>query len=280
MDWGGTLSCAGSQGNAIIYGKTASDGKPVLHVYDKKGELQHSLVPPGCEHGGGCRYGILEVIISEQPYIAMSCIRCKQISLTRANGIGSESHTITMYSKLHPNNSKRMGIAPGQLCHGPKGKLLVVDMNRGSKSLSILDYSCNVSRHVMLDTDLPLHICYLDFDCHGALVVKTDSELHMVSATSLETSTTIWRVQGEIHGQMCDPNGLCTDGKEKVFIADGCNSRILVLNAEDGSLAKCFNISSLGYIKDVAWCQEESYLLVRHLLNSKWSISHYDIASG
>ena len=274
LDWGGTLSCTGSQGNAIIYGKTASDSKPVIHVYNKQGEFQHSLLPPGCEHGGGYRYGIMEVKMSQQPYIAMSCLRCKELCLKTACEIATESDCIDKMLRTIVN-------APGQMCHGRKGQFLVVNMTRGSKSLSILDYSFNLTKHVQIDMDLPLHICYANSEDHGEMVIKSDSDLHMVSATSLETGTTIWREQGVVRNQMCDPHGLCTDGKDRIFIADGQNSRILIINAEDGTLIKCVTVPSLGFIKDVAWCKEEPHLQIRHLANSNanWSISYYLVTS-
>ena len=53
---------------------------------------------------------------------------------------------------------------------------------------------------------------------------------------SAESGETVWQVKGKVDGKMCEPHGmLLSSNHRRLLIADGRNSRVLVLHPLDGS---------------------------------------------
>ena len=74
----------------------------------------------------------------------------------------------------------------------------------------------------------------------------------------------VWKLEGELLRKTIDPQGICSDSSGRLFIADGKNQRILVLDGSTGLGLQALELSELGTILDVIWCDRKSQLIVHH----------------
>ncbi len=73
----------------------------------------------------------------------------------------------------------------------------------------------------------------------------------------------IWELSGNCCGHMeIQPHGVCTDGNGKIYIADGTNQRILVLNTA-GTFQRIIK-PDIGNAYQVGWVAVENRLVLWH----------------
>ena len=156
---------------------------------------------------------------------------------------------------------KAYSVAPGfyrTICPGPKGTLLVAGHYQSLLQLQLDEKArkLHLVRQVQL---LPFgkieHMCYV---AKNDLVIL--SSYCRITAVKLDTGAKeakpVWQLMGLVNGRQIDPQGITSDGKGRVFVADGDNSRILVLEASSGEvlqillddkhLGKVFDVCCLG----------------------------------
>ena len=84
---------------------------------------------------------------------------------------------------------------------------------------------------------------------------------------------------GEVDGLPIEPHGLCSDDRGRLFVADGSNSRILVLNSYNGYLMQIIHLEHLGDIYELGYSNVDSFIIIQHSTsgNKKEQISVFSL---
>ena len=94
---------------------------------------------------------------------------------------------------------------------------------------------------------------------------------------SAETGEKVWKVAGEVDGEMIEPHRLLFSPQHQVLlVADGENSRVMVLHPRDGSHLQTIQPDqNMGAIYEL--CLHQNKLVVWHGDGSKVKLSYFTI---
>ena len=89
-------------------------------------------------------------------------------------------------------------------------------------------------------------------------------------------------ILGEVDGIPIEPHGMCSDDRGRLFVADGSNSRILILNSYNGRLMQIIQLEQLGDICDLGYSKDDSRIIIQHSVsnNEKEQISVFSLADN
>ncbi len=88
----------------------------------------------------------------------------------------------------------------------------------------------------------------------------------MLRAVSCDTEKKAWELEGDVQGEQCCPGGMVySPAHQALLVADGCNSRVLVVNPGDGSVRQ---VVQLGAEISATW--------ERRLLNNQLVVNNTD----
>ncbi len=244
-------------GNMVLCGKEDPASMVQLFWCDRSGKLLKKAPAPECGHGTVNGHNLLEVNIRGFNYIAAACDapNCGQISLYNPN----TRNTALVY---RARNEDRF--CPGAMTHGPQSTVIAVNNRAFSHTLAVLDITNSeiiLRQHIPCCIDVPNSIVFT----REGLVIASKSTDNIVCATSLSSGQTVWVTGIEpIAGNLCEPHGLALDQDGRLFIADGDNSRVVILKASTGALLQTLMMPDLGKIIDISWNQLSSQITVRH----------------
>ena len=209
----------------------------------------------------------------------MSCTGCFQL----IELIPSYNDSNMKEVVIHTDETRK--VKPQDICIGPDGSILAVNGLAGSKSVCHYCWereNVNVAasqpnqptmvlkKKIPIEIDFPPHIAY---DKLSNLVIvskwRGDPEIF---AYNLETSSEIWKFgdknSKEIEGVKIQPCGLAVDSIGRLYVGDGYNSRVLVIDSATGKFHQCLNLPHLGTIRDISWGNvmypEQHMLTVMH----------------
>ncbi len=242
-----------------------------VHVYDKQGELQTSQkLPCDCD---GETHALLEVTLNSHRYLAISCRERREIWLY--------SFTTQSFRSVYSDPSKR-GPVPGPMCHGPNNTILSVDVTEGSSSVAELHFTSEDT--LTLSRLIPVQgdkndidaVCYAE-TTQGPLLFTTHLGEYAICATHLQSGHTQWQDQFQVDGKKCDPRGIC-HGAGRLYVADGINKRILVLDAATAGFIQSIELSQTLAVWDVAWSDQQPHLVVlQGIDDDSYHIKYYNI---
>ena len=87
----------------------------------------------------------------------------------------------------------------------------------------------------------------------------------MLKAVRLSNGETEWEVAGLVEGKEMKPYGICSDTEGRIFVADGQNSRVVVLDNQNGECIQSLLMGErMGDVFDVCWTDTQPQLIVRH----------------
>ena len=166
---------------------------------------------------------------------------------------------------------------PGAMCHGPQDRICVVDVVKGHPVL-ILD-STSIPFHLnhTVQTGMEGHHSILYAQTADLLLI-TSHTAGIIRAVSCFTDKPIWEVTGEVDGLRCDPHDLVYSSQhDVVFVCDGLNRRLLVLEPMSG---KCVQTIDLSQHVAVAWNPHlyEDQLILYHSKDKKPKLSYYTVS--
>ncbi len=243
-------------GSIVLSGKKYATSSVELFWYDRSGDLLKTAPAPECGHVD-MGHNLLEVNIRGFNYIAVACDapNCGQISLYNPN----TKNTALTYRARNEDQ-----FCPGAMTHGPHHTIVAVNNRPGSHSLTVLDIAnpeITLKQHIPCTIDVPNSIVLT----REGLVIASKCTDNIVSATSLSSGQMAWVTGREpIAGKLCEPCGLALDQDGRLFIADGNNSRIVILEASTGAWLQTLMMPGLGKIIDISWNQLSSQIAVRH----------------
>ncbi len=273
VGWPCTRFCALRDGGVVLCGKTSEDATPILHHYSQQGELINTWLALPCskEHEEFNNF-LLEIFIDSKQYLATQCCHyeCAEISL-----YSLPSGDVQSVYKGKPGEET---VKPWAMCLGPDNTILATDWSGDGKSVA--QFTWNGTQLVMMKT-IPTEIEY-PFSVHYSegRVFTCDWDEQVIWAVDYTSGETLWKVQGEVHGKPCNPHNMCSDTQGGLYVADGRNKRVLVLQASTGVVIQEIDMEGLGLIAGVAWCSTQPHLVVWHGWGDKDEknrISYYNI---
>ncbi len=167
-----------------------------------------------------------------------------------------ENDSTAVEQDIYTDETKN--VKPQDICQGPNDSILAVNALVGSKSVCQYHWkgeSMVLQKKVPIGTDFPPHIVY-DKPNDLIIVSKWRGDVE-IFAYELTASREIWRFGNtnskEIEGVQIQPCGLALDPIGRLYVADGHNSRVLVIDSATGKFQQCLNLPELGTIRDVSW---------------------------
>ncbi len=241
-------------------------------MYDMHGNL-HTMreLPCDCDEF----HGLLEVTLGSHRHLAISCYKTREIWLY--------SFTTQSFRSVYSDPSRR-GPEPGRMCHGPNNTILVCDYTAWSRSVA--EFHFTSENTLTLSRLIPVQggsrwicaVCYAE-TTQGPLLFTCHWGEHAIRATHLQSGHTQWQVKGQVDGKQCDPRGLC-HGAGRLYVADGFNKRILVLDAAKGDFIQSIELPQTVCVVNVAWSEQQPHLVVLHDKDShSHNISYFTIHS-
>ena len=111
------------------------------------------------------------------------------------------------------------------------------------------------------------------------LLLCSNNNQGIIQAVSVETGKKVWEMIGHVDGKLFNPHGMFFSRQSKIlFVADGVNSRVLVLHPGDGSHLQTLQLDwKIGSIWSVRLHQDK--LVVHHHDNNKHKESYFSINS-
>ena len=241
----------------ILNDLVTSRSEHVIRFYRVPGRTLHleKTIKAPCKHGSTRLFGLM---IGQEEFLALGCMYCKSIRL-----LNLETEQVT---------EAFCDVRARDMCHGRQGRMFVITQND-----EVIELDCSSSRFTRIQTIYTgLEECrdvyYLPMnDC--VVVCRGDE----VRAVSCRDGSVVWRVQGEVDGKKIDPQGfLLYNGG--LFMADGSNSRIVVLNANDGSFIKTIKTPGLGKIICLNLSKTQIVIVLYHFApDRKYKFSAFDV---
>ncbi len=231
-----------------------------MYVFDRQGNVIHSVQAQQCNFSGLHYHYLLEVTPpGSDRHLAISCAASREIWLY--------SVTTQSFRSVYSDLSRR-GPIPDYMCHGPNNTILACDHTTGSCQVAEFhftnDHTLTLSRLIEVQGNPPVAaVCYLE-TTQGPLLFTSNWEGHTIHATHLQSGHTQWQVQGQVDGKECEPRGLCY-GAGRLYVADGYNQRILVLDAATGGFIQSIVLPPTGSVADVAWSEQQPHLVVQQV---------------
>ena len=157
-----------------------------------------------------------------------------------------------------------------RLCRGLKGELIACSEKGDITLFHIKNSSVNVKKAIQSRALINAkHVCHTKVPEHGKIMLSstgTRYENGELRATSMTTQQPIWALSGMVEGCLFNPRGICMDGRGLLYVADGHNHRILVLQAGSGTVLQVLQPLELNgqMVRNLAWSNTTSQLIVQH----------------
>ncbi len=270
VEWEDTKFCALSTGELVIFGKPSEDSDPVINIYGTTGDLSRTLRLP-CEHNSDI--GILPIVIDGSEYLAISCIDCQEIYLRSLDGTKVPSaRNLSAYKN-------KAWHYPGCMFQNEAGTLFVENCVKYGEPVMLLDCSsvpfkfkskiANSGMGCMFD------MCY-SYSRENELLVLTDRVPAAAGAVEVKSGVLYWKLTGEIEGSICDPHGVCSLAEGNILVADGRNSRLLVLSPT-GHVLQTIVLSECGVAGHCIIRNEGKQLVLQHTYKHKVHVSLFEL---
>ena len=264
------------RGHSILCGRAEEGGPVVVHKYSARGKLLYTWEVNPCPDRRPRAHSVLEV----QKQILINNTGSFSLILLPDNQAGSEQAVFTDPTKK---------IKPQDICTGPGHSILAVNAIPNSKSVWHFGWEGDklvFKKKIPIQTDFPPHIIY---DKENDLLIVSDYTEKEIWAYKLETHNEVWRYGDKnknkikIGGVEIMPCALALDHSGRLYVADGKNARVLVLDVKTGTFRQCLDLPELGTVRDIAWSDEhftlpgQDMLTAVHMKGSGLGITHFAI---
>ncbi len=236
----------------MLWGKTAESASPALHFYScsTSGLQKLKSVEKLCQHENTVY--VLGLLRGKKELLAVGCPHCGVIRLI---DVESGEVSVAFHDGSH---------YPGGMCLGEAGDMFAVHSVKGPKA--ILQLNCSTAefsliRSIKSGMMTYYSVCYIPV--HKLIVISAHSP-GVIRAMSCESEKVVWEVKGQVDGVECDPHGMAhSPAQDALFVADGSNTRILVLSPRDGSLRQVLPLDhKIGIVVEL--CLHNDQLVVQH----------------
>ncbi len=260
--WGRTRFTVLPSGTVVIVGKSDQSDSTnttthptAVHFYKRSAEGWEKLktIPVPCEHHGDTPMYILGARAGNPEMLYISCWESEVIrQMNVENG-----NVSVVFSGRDTNHY------PGMMSWGDEGEMYVVHSIRGSFPILQLDCSTvpfRVKKSIQTGMETCFSICYIPV--HRLIVISSISSI--IRAVSCESEKVVWEVKEQVEGVECHTHGMIfSPALDALFVADGWNTWILVLNPWDESLRQVLPLErEMGVIWEL--CLHNDQLIVNH----------------
>ena len=238
-------------GQVVIWGKTARDDSPGLHIYNGSSDSweKDRIKVAFCENTNYINF-LLPVTVQQQQLLAVSYFDCEKIRLynMKTREITTAFHDPRYY--------------PGCMCQGEADQIYVVHSVKGR--FPILQLNCSQPQFTLektIQSQMEKYYAFCYIPSHRLIVV---SDLNLVRAVSCDTEEKVWELKGEVQDTQCNPFGMVySPDHQALLVADGRNSRVLVVNPGDGSVRQVVQLGAdVGCVSEL--CLHNQLLVVHH----------------
>ncbi len=272
--WDKTRSALLPSGAVAVVGKTPQD-EGLLHVFNRSSEgweKRRTLAVP-CPHSAETAMHLLGAGWRGQERVNVVCRKCdliRQVDLL--------SGKLSVVFKGEEGEAADTRNYLGVMCTGEEGEMYVVHSVRGSVSILQLDCSTTlfrVKKTIQTGMERYHSICYIPI--HRLIVIT--HPIHgnnYIRAVSCESGEVAWEVKGQLKGLLCHPHSMTfSPTLDSLFVGDGINSRILVLDPWDGSLRQVLPLDQK--MGSVQLGLHNDQLIVRHNTAGKVILSYFSL---
>ena len=266
MAWGWTRFTVVDQ-LFILWGKSSDESGPLLHLFllpSYTGLEKFQELDALCEHEKGVL--LQSVREKNKQMLAVSCVRCRMIRLY-------DVQTGEVTTAFHNKKCYTGGMSPGDgevlyVVHDVKGTNPVLELN--TEQIPFMGPSRTIPSGMQDYHDMHY------IPAPHKLIVFSDHSPGIIRAVSMDGEK-MWEVKGEIEGKKCCPHGLLFSPDHQVLlVADGRNSRLIVLNPHDGSVLQTIQLDyQLGVIANLHIHQQQ--LIIRHTVDNKVKVSYFSL---
>ncbi len=254
-------------GQVVIWGKTAEADSPALHIYNGSSDSwQKERTESGfCEHPDFIY--LLPVTVQQQQLLAVSCFHCCKIRLYNMKTRESTTafHDPSCY--------------PGCMCQGEPNQIYVAQNVLDAVSILQLNYSqpqFTLEKIIQSEREDYCSICFVP--SHRLIVINQNAPDKIVIAVSCDTEKKLWELQGEVQGVQCNPHGMVySPDHQALLVADGWNSRVLVVNPGDGSVRQVLPLcADMGVVWEL--CLHNQQLVMHHTDAGREKVSYFSFS--
>ncbi len=229
-----------------------------IKLCDRKGRTRTTYTGL-CTRCGGYYKHISELIPGQ--YLAELCSAtygCNEIKV-----VDMVTHKV---QRAYSGSSSSMKLHA--MCSGPvEGSLLVAD----DKSQAVIQLQWDEGQKQLKEVrreQLPgsnvLHMCYM---AHTDLLILSGGGRYM-QAVKLQAGAgqaPVWQLQGKVLGKEIKPRSVSCDSEGRVYVADGNNSRVLLLDGSTGEvIQQLLQDAGLEDVFNVCCLSNPHQLLVYH----------------
>ncbi len=261
------LTVLPSSGTVVFWGRTDAEPAPWLYFFTGGSvawQRQRKLIRY-CEHEG---LHILGLMVGGGERLAISCQKCRVIRLF--NKETNKASTAFRDEKY---------CFPARLCRGDPGRVYVMHNVEGPSPVVELNVSTEdftVVKATQSGVETYYSMCYVPAP-HN-LIVFTDNPGKRIRAVSMAAGERVWEEKGWVDGEDLNPHDVLYNALyDALFVADGRNKRLLVLNPGDGTLR--LSVPLVEHV-GVMWglCIHGNQLLVHHgFSNTTEKVSYFSL---
>ncbi len=253
-----------------ICGKITKQSLPAVHIYNAEGTVKSCVQTPECskqdEHG----HCMLETNLGRCKYFAISCPLKREVWF-----VNFETNSVRSVYR------DKIGRGPmlGYMSSGPNNTIFACDGRTLSRHVAefiqVNDETLTLSKMIKVQgvCSPPNTVCYTETR-KGPLLITGHCGEHVICATNLENGRSQWQVKGEVAGEVCRPLGIC-NGKGRLYVADGDNKRVLVMDGATGGYIQSIDQPIGGSIWDVAWSQRQPHLVLQQVTREGDANKHH-----
>ncbi len=276
--YGQIVMCATREQFIVLYTGAWSQGDVPYHmiqVNDMRGR-QISMAFKTCTD-----WNPVNVLLTNRHII---CITHKGKSFFVVHCTACQEIKVFESASLSTVTTLRYVLAEG-LCSGPNGSIVYLDPD--SYGLKMLKMES--SHGPLKDCGILLTMHPKIFGRAGSKLIAYDAESDIFVIADRDKANTIiayhrnlkrgsaseypyreaWYIGPDVDGHTVDITGICTDNLGLVYISDGSNKRVLVLESQTGKQipVEFDPPQNFGHVDDVTYCEANEALIIRHTDN-------------
>ena len=122
---------------------------------------------------------------------------------------------------------------------------------------------------IKLEHDSISDMCFVNYRKQELLVYTCHSG---VFAQSIKSSKNVWSITETSMGALKDPSSVTADDHGHIFVSDPNNSIVLMFSFDGVELCTAMNLTDMGKLGPICWCESEKSLLVSCEIGYYWSI--------
>ncbi len=276
-------------GEMVVWVKTENETWEA-RWYDTRKKLIHTLpTPPQC----GRRFRGLSVLAIEVggKEQVVSCSPYDQCIWL--GSLGTKTWSVAWQANGEEGSEERKGQpTPYRMCQGKPGQIFAYNwrnyMQEDETNVSVFDITQIPFRLVVPEIKLGMHVWDLSY-CElpgvgGALAVTDGNDGYKLCMFSLDSGALLWSLGGKnerrrpvkVAGAEWWPDGVCSDNRGRLYVADNNNNRIIVLSAASGLVLQEIKHQYLEQPDYLCWDEQTKSIIVG--TENTCKISYFKIA--